>query len=90
MRDGSSGARLANSGDFAGARALHRKFLPLMDINFIESNPQPVKSAMASMGLLKPFFRLPMVPTQAQNIQKIEAVLASLNLLETRSVHVAV
>ncbi len=83
-------ARLANAGDFAGARALHRKFLPLMDINFVESNPQPVKAAMALMGLLKPYFRLPMVSPQPQNIEKIEAVLASLNLLENRSAHVTV
>ena len=83
-------ARLANAGDFAGARALHRKWLPLMDVNFVESNPMPVKAAMASMGLLKPIFRLPMVPPQPQSIQKIEAVLASLNLLDIRSAHVTV
>jgi len=83
-------AKLANAGDFAGARALHRKFLPLMDINFVESNPQPVKAAMALMGLLKPVFRLPMIAPQPQNLAKIEAVLASLNLLENRSAHVAV
>ncbi len=83
-------ARLANAGDFAGARALHRKWLPLMDINFVESNPMPVKAAMAAMGLLKPIYRLPMVPPQPRSIQKIEAVLASLNLLDIRSAHVTV
>ena len=81
-------ARLANAGDFAGARALHRKFLPLMDINFVESNPMPVKAAMAAMGLLKPVYRLPMVPPQPASIRKIEDVLASLNLLQDRSKHV--
>ena len=50
---------LARDGDFAGARALHRKFLPLMDINFIEANPIPVKAAMALMGLCEPVWRLP-------------------------------
>ena len=49
-------------GDFAEARALQRRYLPLMEINFIESNPIPVKSAMGLMGLLDPVFRLPMVP----------------------------
>ena len=49
-------------GDFAAARALQRKFLPLMDVNFVESNPIPVKAAMALMGLLEPVWRLPMVP----------------------------
>ena len=81
-------ARLANAGDFAAARALHRKFLPLMDINFVESNPMPVKAAMAAMGLLKPVYRLPMVPPQPASIRKIEDVLASLNLLQDRSKHV--
>lgn len=81
-------ARLANAGDFTGARALHRKFLPLMDINFVESNPMPVKAAMAAMGLLKPVYRLPMVPPQPASIRKIEDVLASLNLLQDRSKHV--
>lgn len=81
-------ARLANAGDFAGARALHRKFLPLMDINFVESNPMPVKAAMAAMGLLNPVYRLPMVPPQPASIRKIEDVLASLNLLQDRSKHV--
>ena len=81
-------ARLANEGDFVAARALHRKFLPLMDINFVESNPMPVKAAMAAMGLLKPVYRLPMVPPQPASIRKIEDVLASLNLLQDRSKHV--
>ena len=44
--------RLALAGDFAGARQVHRRFLPLMDINFVESNPIPVKAALAEMGLL--------------------------------------
>ena len=78
-----------SEGDFHGARELQRKFLPLMEINFIESNPQPVKAAMAMMGLLKPVFRLPMVPPHPQSIQKIEAVLAELNMLAQRKMQVA-
>ena len=82
-------ARLALHGDFQGARELQRKFLPLMEINFIESNPQPVKAAMAMMGLLKPVFRLPMVSPQPQSMQKIEAVLAELDMLAHRKMQVA-
>ncbi len=82
-------ARLVLQGDFHGARELQRKFLALMEINFIESNPQPVKAAMAMMGLLKPVFRLPMVYPQPQSIQKIEAVLAELDMLAHRKMQVA-
>jgi len=66
---------LAEAGDFAGARALHKRLLPLLMVNFIESNPIPVKSAMASMGLLDEIYRLPMVPPRPASKQKIEAVL---------------
>jgi 4-hydroxy-tetrahydrodipicolinate synthase len=66
---------LAEQGDFAGARALHKRLLPLLMVNFIESNPIPVKSAMASMGLLDEVYRLPMVPPRPASKQKIEAVL---------------
>ncbi len=66
---------LAESGDFAGARSLHKRLLPLLMVNFIESNPIPVKSAMASMGLLEEVYRLPMVPPRPASKQRIEAVL---------------
>ena len=82
-------ARLCLSGDFASARALHRQLLPLMEINFVESNPQPVKAAMAMMGLLEPVWRLPMVSPQPQNMARIERVLADAGLLAARSTHVA-
>jgi 4-hydroxy-tetrahydrodipicolinate synthase len=68
--------------DYAAARALQRQFLPLMNINFIESNPIPVKAAMALMGLLEPVWRLPMVPPSAGNLAKIESVLQSVGLLK--------
>jgi len=71
---------LAERGDFAGARALHQRLLPLMQINFIESNPIPVKSAMATLGLLEEVYRLPMVPPRPASKQKIEAVLQSLGI----------
>ena len=55
-------AKLCLSGDFATARAMHRKYMPLLEVNFIETNPTPVKAAMAEMGLLQPVWRLPLVP----------------------------
>jgi 4-hydroxy-tetrahydrodipicolinate synthase len=76
---------LAN--DFAGAREVQRKYLPLMEVNFIESNPIPVKAAMALMGLLDPIFRLPLCPPNPANLAKIEKVLEALGLLAGRSVH---
>jgi 4-hydroxy-tetrahydrodipicolinate synthase len=72
---------LAMAGDFAGARAVQRGWLPLMEVNFVESNPIPVKAAMALMGLIEPVWRLPMTPPSPQNQAKIEAVLKSLGLL---------
>lgn len=74
--------RLAMAGDFAGARKIHRRFHPLMEINFVESNPIPVKAAMAEMNLLEPVWRLPLVPPKAENRAKIRAVLESLKLIE--------
>ncbi|MFZ3217060.1 MAG: 4-hydroxy-tetrahydrodipicolinate synthase [Candidatus Acidiferrales bacterium] len=74
-------------GDFARARELQRKYLALMEINFIESNPMPVKAAMAEMGLLEPVWRLPLVPPKAENVEKIRAVLEASGLL--RKVHAA-
>ena len=78
---------LCLSGDFVAARAVQRQYLPLMEINFIESNPIPVKAAMALMGLLEPVYRLPMVPPKPENLARIEKVLESAGLL--RSVPVA-
>ena len=74
--------RLALQGDFAGARAIHRRFHSLMEINFVESNPGPVKAALAEMGLLEAMWRLPLVPPKAENRSRIRAVLESLGLVD--------
>jgi 4-hydroxy-tetrahydrodipicolinate synthase len=68
-------------GDFEAARQIQRRYLPLMNINFVESNPIPVKAAMGLMGLLEPVFRLPMVPPAAASLAKIEKVLEASGLL---------
>lgn len=73
--------RRANQGDFAGAREIQKRFLPLMQANFVESNPGPVKWGMYRMGLLEPVYRLPMVPPTPASQQKIEQVLESAGLL---------
>ena len=73
--------RAAMEQDFARARELQRKWLPLMEVNFIESNPIPVKAALASMGLIENAYRLPMVAPRAESLVKIEAVLAASGLL---------
>lgn len=72
--------RLALGGDFPAARAIHRRAHPLMEVNFVESNPIPVKAAMAQMGLLEPVWRLPLVAPKAENETRIRAVLESLDL----------
>ena len=52
--------------DFRAARDVHARIVPLMQVNFIESNPVPVKAAMAAMGLLDEVYRLPMVLAEAR------------------------
>jgi 4-hydroxy-tetrahydrodipicolinate synthase len=68
----------AEHNDFAAARRIHAEVLPLMLVNFIESNPIPVKCAMAAMGLLEEVYRLPMVPPRDASRAKINQVLAGL------------
>jgi len=80
--------RLALRGNIWGAREIHRRFHPLMEVNFVESNPGPVKTAMAEMGLLEPVWRLPLVAPKRENRERIVNVLNSLGLVER--VHAAV
>ena len=68
-------------GDFAEARRLHRRLLPLMQVNFIESSPIPVKAALAMMGLIEENYRLPLVPMKPENRAKLQAVLDSVGLV---------
>ena len=72
----------AERGDFAAARGIHARILPLMLGNFIESNPIPVKAAMAAMGLLDEHYRLPMCALKPESRQKIANVLKELGLLK--------
>ena len=72
----------AERNDFAAAREIHARILPLMLVNFVESNPIPVKAAMAAMGLIEEVYRLPMVPPQNSSAEKIHKVLRELGLLK--------
>jgi len=78
-------AKLCNfalENDFLAARRIHARYLPLMEVNFVESNPIPVKAAMAQMGLLQPVWRLPLVPPSAASLGRIQTVLEALGLVE--------
>jgi len=68
----------AERNDFAAARAIHSRILPLMLGNFTESNPIPVKAAMAQLGLLEERYRLPMVPPKPETREKLARILAVL------------
>jgi 4-hydroxy-tetrahydrodipicolinate synthase len=70
----------AGRGDFAAARVMHNRLLPLMLVNFVESNPIPVKAAMAMLGLLDEQYRLPMVPPSPASRAKIAEVMGELGI----------
>jgi 4-hydroxy-tetrahydrodipicolinate synthase len=72
---------LCEKGDFASARKLHHWLLPLIQVNFVESNPIPCKAAMAAMGLLDEVYRLPLVPPSQGARDKVMAVLQQLRLM---------
>lgn len=76
---------LALEGNWNEARALHYRLLPLMEVNFIESSPGPVKAALAMMGLIEESYRLPLVPVGEQSKTKLRAVIAELGLLKETS-----
>ena len=75
---------LAEAGDFGAARRIHARLMPLMSANFVESNPIPVKAAMAAMGLLEEVYRLPMVPPSDASRRRILDALAASGVLDDR------
>jgi 4-hydroxy-tetrahydrodipicolinate synthase len=82
---------LCLEGDFPAAREMQRRLHALMEVNFIESNPGPVKAAMGLMGLIDPVFRLPAVYPKPESVKKIEKVLLGLGLIpETPEAETAV
>jgi 4-hydroxy-tetrahydrodipicolinate synthase len=80
---------LALAGQWDEARTLHYKLLPLMEGNFIESSPGPVKAGMALMGLLEENLRLPLVPVQEKTRNRMREILTEVGLLKESSHAVA-
>jgi 4-hydroxy-tetrahydrodipicolinate synthase len=70
----------AERGDFAGARKMHQRLLPLLLVNFVESSPGPVKFAMSALGLCEEVYRLPMVPIKDTSKERVLGVLRELGL----------
>jgi 4-hydroxy-tetrahydrodipicolinate synthase len=79
-------AALANKWDMA--RLIFRKYLPLMQANFMESNPGPVKAVLSMMGRIEEVYRLPIVPMRPENRAKLEKVVTEVGLLQPHSVTV--
>ncbi|MBC7933399.1 MAG: 4-hydroxy-tetrahydrodipicolinate synthase [Rubrivivax sp.] len=78
----------ALAGRWTQAREAHYRLLPLMDVNFIESSPGPLKAALKLMGLLEENLRLPLVPVTEKSRERVREVLTELGLLE-ETTHVA-
>jgi len=80
-REMSDLTRAALNNDWDRARALHRKWVKLMQANFIESNPMPVKAVLAMMGRIEEVYRLPMVHMKRETRDKLQQVAAEAGLL---------
>src|SRR5688572_14537410 len=74
----------ALAGDFVRARELHYKMLPLMNANFLESNPIPVKAVLAMMGMIQEHYRLPLVPISAGNRARLQKFAEELGLVQSK------
>ncbi len=81
-RDFSEIVRACLAGNWEKARELHNKLLPLMNANFIESSPIPVKAALAMMGMIEEVYRLPLVEIGQKNREKLKSILADLKLVK--------
>lgn len=79
-------AALANKWDMA--RLIFRRYLPLMQAHFIESNPIPVKAVLSMLGRMEEVYRLPMLPMRPENRAKLEKVVTEIGLLQPHSVTV--
>ena len=73
--------RAALNNDWAGARRLQRKYLALMQANFMESNPMPVKAVLAMMGKIEEVYRLPMIPMRRDTRSKLQRIVAEAGLI---------
>ncbi len=73
--------RAARAGDLATARRLHARLLPLFDVLFCETNPIPVKAAVAALGLIDAEIRLPLTPLTEPNGERLQVVLKELGIV---------
>lgn len=73
--------RAALNGDWTTARKIQRKYLPLMQANFIESNPMPVKCVLAMMGKMEENYRLPMLRVKPETRTKLEKIAKDAGLI---------
>jgi 4-hydroxy-tetrahydrodipicolinate synthase len=73
--------RAALNNDWTTARNIHRKYLPLMQANFIESNPLPVKAALAMMGKIEEVYRLPLLPMRRDTRSKLQKIATEVGLI---------
>ncbi len=76
--------RLLREGEYDEARKLNEQLLPLMQVNFIETSPIPVKAALAMMGMIEEIYRLPLVPMKPENRAKLEKVLLAQGLVQAK------
>lgn len=82
--------RAALANDWGTARQIHRKYLPLMQANFIESNPLPVKAVLAMMGRAQEIYRLPLLPMRRDTRSKLQKVATDVGLIARATGPVAV
>jgi 4-hydroxy-tetrahydrodipicolinate synthase len=80
-REMSEMTRAALNNDWNGARTLHRRYLPLMQANFIESSPLPVKAVLAMMGKIEEVYRLPLLPMRRDTRSKLQKIATDAGLI---------
>ncbi len=73
--------RAALNNDWQKARTLQHKYLPLMQANFIESSPLPVKAVLAMMGKIEEVYRLPLLPMKRDTRSKLQRIAAEAGLI---------
>jgi 4-hydroxy-tetrahydrodipicolinate synthase len=80
-REMSEMTRAALNNDWPAARTLHRKYLPLMTANFIESSPLPVKAVLAMMGKIEEVYRLPLLPMRRDTRSKLQKLATDVGVI---------
>jgi 4-hydroxy-tetrahydrodipicolinate synthase len=73
--------RAALASDWATARQIHRKYLPLLQANFLESNPLPVKAVLAMMGKIEEVYRLPLLPMKRDTRSRLQKIATEVGVI---------